>query len=114
MPGPCCCMRSGSSAGKTCFRWCPFPGGRERWRTRIAPGCCYSFLHRLLMRLFTFNFKQETPVLGFVMLVLLACEMSLRAWGPNISIDLLHIQSIPEIVTTLRNAPHPTLLFLGN
>jgi hypothetical protein len=66
------------------------------------------------MHLFTFNFKQEAPVLAFIALVFLACEIGLRVSGPRTSIDIQHIRTIPQIVTDLNNARHPTLLFLGN
>jgi hypothetical protein len=66
------------------------------------------------MRLYISNFKQEAPVLGLVALALLACEISLRMAGTKLSLDLQHIQEIPQIVAKLRTSDHPTLLFMGN
>lgn len=66
------------------------------------------------MNSFTSNFKREIPALGLVALVLLACEIGLRWSGPRTSFDIQHIREIPQIVTGLQNASHPTLLFLGN
>jgi hypothetical protein len=66
------------------------------------------------MRSFTSNFKQESPVLGLVALALLTCELGLRIFAARLSLDLQHIQEIPQIINTLSNSRHPTLLFLGN
>jgi len=66
------------------------------------------------MRLFIFNFKQESPVLGLLTLALLTCELSLRTYGTRLSLDLQHIQEIPQIVNALKTSGHPALLFLGN
>ncbi len=46
--------------------------------------------------------------------MLLAVEGAVRWLEPSLSVDVRHIQHIPEIVTELANSPGERVLFLGN
>lgn len=66
------------------------------------------------MTSFISSFKKEGRVLACVAAALLLCELGLRATIGRASIDVAHIDSIPQIVTRLSMSGKPSILFLGN
>lgn len=66
------------------------------------------------MNLSTFSFKTELKAVALALALLLAVEAGMRWLEPHLSVDVSHIQEIPELVSRLAQAPGEHLLFLGN
>lgn len=66
------------------------------------------------MNLSTFSFKTELKAVALALTLLLAVEAGMRWFEPHLSVDVSHIQEIPELVSQLAQAPGEHLLFLGN
>lgn len=66
------------------------------------------------MSSFTSSFRPEARVLLLVAAAFLAGEAALRLTGQRLSLDLLHLGSIPSIAGRVRAHPDTSVLFLGN
>jgi hypothetical protein len=66
------------------------------------------------MNLFISKFKCEARPLAAIAVMLLTCELSLRAVRPKLSLDIVSIRGIPLIAETLSRSRKPRMLFLGN
>ena len=66
------------------------------------------------MNLSIFSFRTELKAIGVALMLLLAVEVGIRWFEPNLSVDVSHIRNIPRIVAKVADAKGETLLFLGN
>lgn len=66
------------------------------------------------MNLSTFSFRAELKAIALALALLLAVEAGMRWLEPHLSVDVSHIQEIPQIVDRLARAQGEHLLFLGN
>jgi hypothetical protein len=62
----------------------------------------------------TSNFKQEFKVLAIVAAVLLTNELAVRGLETRLSVDMVHIRSLPQVAARLKYCRDLRVLFVGN
>lgn len=66
------------------------------------------------MNSFTSNFSSEVKAILLTLVILGLADLGLRLAEVELSIDVRHIRSFPEIVRELSAGPAPRVVFLGN
>src|SRR5690606_4250107 len=119
---PCSCTRSGSTGRRTWTRSSKVRGFYAPSCTPTSSSCWCSSQRPRAMRSSTSSSKPperrgprlDRRVLLLVFAALLVVELGVRVIEPRLSLDIRHIQAIPDIVSDVHESAGPSVVFFGN